>query len=70
MNRTTARTARKPHRCMTALCHIHPGDRYLEMVASPDHDDLGNLGWMRSAECANCAHRYGREHLLTEGDPQ
>jgi hypothetical protein len=65
MIRTTARVARKAHRC-THYCgnHIQSGDTYLEVVASPDHGDLSNPGWWRLAECAPCATRGSRGHLI------
>jgi heterodisulfide reductase subunit C len=43
---------------------ILPGDFYLEHVCSPDHDDIGNVGWWRAAECRECAERCGRGHLF------
>ncbi|MEA5367755.1 hypothetical protein VA596_50050 [Amycolatopsis sp., V23-08] len=63
MNRTTARRARKPHRCPYCSL-IKPGDVYLEHVVSPDHDGLGNTGWLRLPECASCARSCGRGHLI------
>lgn len=73
MIRSTAHTARKPHLCCDCNYSggkpaIQPGDRYLSMVASPDHDDLGNRHWWRLKECAECAERHGRGHLLA-GEP-
>lgn len=55
-----ARTARKPHTCSRCHTQIRPGTRYLSTVASPNHDDLGNTGWWRIAECAACAATCGR----------
>lgn len=67
MNRTTARRARKPHRCGN-VSHSQPcipaGAVYLEHVVSPDHDDLGNTGWWRLPECADDARAYQRGHLI------
>jgi hypothetical protein len=67
LNRTTARRARTPRRCADVdhkqPC-IRPGDVYLEHVASPDHDGLGNTGWWRLPECAADARRYDRGHLI------
>jgi hypothetical protein len=57
---TCARTARKPHTCNRCRTRIPAGARYLVHVASPDHDDLGNTGWWRLAECAACATSCGR----------
>jgi hypothetical protein len=65
VNRTTARTARRPRRCGAHGERISVGDRYLEHVASPNHSDLSNPTWWRDAECAGCARRYGRGHLLS-----
>jgi len=70
MIRTTPRTARRAHPCQhrgsypLANCRIQPGDRYLELVASPEHGDLGNQGWWRMAECAVHAEFHGRGELL------
>lgn len=69
MIRTTLRTARKARNCDSCLHRIRPGDLYLEHVASPDHDDLGNTRWRRSPECEDCAERYGRGHLLVKPKP-
>lgn len=55
MKRTTVRKARKTHYCSRCHGRIEPGTRYLEHVASPHHDDLGNEGWWRLAECIPCA---------------
>lgn len=63
MNRTTPRTARKAHRCECGA-RVAPGDRYLLHVISPHHDDIGNEGWWRAVECADCTTRYGRSALL------
>lgn len=59
MVRVTSRTAAKLHECGCGRW-IRRGDRYVELVASPDHGDLGNTGWWRIAECSECATRYGR----------
>lgn len=69
MTRTTLRTARKPRLCDSCLRWIKTGDLYLEHVASPNHEDLGNTRWRRSPECAACATRYGRAHLLVKPKP-
>jgi hypothetical protein len=55
MQRMTVRKAKKVHYCSRCHAKIEPGTRYLEHVASPDHDDLGNEGWWRLAECIPCA---------------
>lgn len=65
MTRTTPRVARKHHTC-DCRAPIRPGERYLEHVAAPDAPDLGNSQWWRLAECAECATRRGRAHLLVE----
>lgn len=59
MTRTTRRRARKAHRCGCGN-RIRPGELYLEHVASPQHEDLGNTRWWRLPECSECAERYGR----------
>jgi len=59
MNRTTLRTSARHRRCACGT-HIFVGDQYLEHVISPDHEDIGNSTWWRSAECRACAVRYGR----------
>ena len=67
MIRTTARTARRFYWCggeRYGHRQIKPGERYIEHVISPDHDDIGNSGWDRAQECAECATRYGRGDLL------
>lgn len=64
MNRTTLRKARRYRSCASSGTMILPGDLYLEHVCSPDHDDVGNVGWWRAAECRECAERYGRGHLF------
>lgn len=66
MIRTTVRTARQFHWCggWRYGHQIKPGERYIEHVISPDHEDIGNTGWSRAPECAECAERYGRGHLL------
>jgi hypothetical protein len=63
MTRTTPRKARRLRRCDGCKGQIIPGSRYLEHVASPDHEDLGNVTWWRLAECGECAERYGRAIL-------
>lgn len=64
MIRTVARVAAKPHSCGSCDRYIETGTRYLEHVASPNHDYLGNIGWWHTAECFSCAVRYGRGPLL------
>ena len=59
MIRTTERTSRKARRCDCGNV-ILPGDRYMEHVAAPGAEDLGNTRWWRIAECGECAVRYGR----------
>lgn len=61
MIRVTKRVARKRHACTACTHAILPGDSYLEHVASPYHDDLGNDHWWRLCECRDCGERYGRE---------
>lgn len=60
MIRNTERRSRKFRRCDRCKVAIQIGDRYLECVASPDHDDLGNTDWWRLAECESCAITFGR----------
>jgi uroporphyrinogen-III decarboxylase len=64
MTRVVARTARVQHVCDGCRRFIEEGERYLEHVAAPGHDLLGNTHWWRTAECADCATRYGREEAL------
>lgn len=66
MVRTCRRVARRAHRCGCGQ-RIAVGVVYLSMVLSPDHDGLGNRGWLRVAECAGCAARYGRAEFLEKG---
>jgi hypothetical protein len=58
------RVARKHHRC--ASCHhaIKPGQTYLSGVVFPGHDLISTPVPLRLSECASCAVRYGRAHLL------
>ena len=62
MQQRRVRRARKQHRCDGIDCNrvIKPGELYLSHIASPNHGDLGNLGWWRLLECADCAAKYGR----------
>lgn len=66
LERTVVRRARKQRPCGDSWCSvtIKRGDLYLEHVVSPGHVDLSNTGWRRLAECAECATRYGRGHML------
>ena len=59
MMRTTLRRAHKIHRCEGCESFIATGERYLEHVAAPNHDDLGNDHWWRLPECEACARRSG-----------
>lgn len=65
MTRTTSRKARVGRACDDCSAWIAPGEKYLEHVAAPDHNDLGNTHWWRIRECSRCAVRYGRGHLFT-----
>ena len=65
------RVARTRHRCYGNDPNTHriqPGDVYLEHTTFPGLDDMGYATAagrpIRSAECADCAQRYGRGHLL------
>lgn len=60
MIRSTPRTSRRFRRCDRCTAGIMPGERYLSLVASPDHGDLGNQQWWRGTECAECAALCGR----------
>jgi hypothetical protein len=62
--RVTRRVARKPRTCTGCDDRIPVGDAYLAQVCSPNHDGLGNEKWWQVDECASCANRYGRAHLL------
>ena len=59
MMRSTPRRSIKLRRCRCGTA-ILPGDDYVELVISPDHGDVGNVGWWRDAECRPCAVQYGR----------
>jgi hypothetical protein len=62
---TSRRVAKKYHRC--ASCDrtaIKPGQAYLSGVVFPGHDLIPTAVPLRLAECADCATRYGRAHLL------
>lgn len=63
MIRLTPRTARKTRTCACGQ-RILPGDLYLEQVVSPDHGEVGNVGWWRAAECYPCVSRHGRGYLF------
>lgn len=60
------RVARKEHHC-THCRVIEPGETYLECTEFPGADagyaDTAGRP-VRMAECADCATRYGRAHLL------
>jgi len=61
---TRFHTARKQYRCIgsgidTCRRTIEPGDRYARVVATPDHDGMGNERWWRLRECLPCAAFYG-----------
>ncbi|MDV2477138.1 hypothetical protein F8M49_20675 [Rhodococcus zopfii] len=70
MTITRRRVARKRHICFgctTAHGPIQPGEAYLEHTAFPgcDNDYADVAGHpFRAGECADCATRYGRAHLL------
>lgn len=53
------RRARKLWRCGCGGV-IFPGSKYLEQIATPSHEDLGNTHWWKIQECIECATRYGR----------
>lgn len=67
---TRRRVARKVHRCFgctTGHGPIRPGETYLEHTEFPGGDSgyadaVGHP--FRAGECADCARRYGRGHLL------
>jgi hypothetical protein len=71
MIRITQRTASKHLPCGWGKAHdIHPGERYLEHVCSPYHDDYENPRWLRSYECRPCAESSGRgSHFETRCGP-
>lgn len=66
MIRTTVRRAKRAYPCETGhpYCSIHRGEIYLEHVASPDHDGLGNDCWWTIRECEGCAKERGRRELI------
>lgn len=64
---TKRRVSRKYRTCGPHDCVIAPGDVYLEHTTFPGHDSgyataAGRP--VRMAECAWCAARYRRDHLL------
>lgn len=59
---TKRRVAHKHHRCECGR-GIEPGHVYLEHIGFPG-DLLDTVNRIR--ECAPCAQRYGREHLLDD----
>lgn len=59
MMRVSFRRARVLHRCRCGKA-ILPGDDYIDTVISPGHEEIGNAGWWRDAECRECSIRYGR----------
>lgn len=63
MIKSYARTANKTHWCDCGNV-IMSGDRYIEMVVSPDHEYLEYKHWSRFHECSVCATRYGRGDML------
>lgn len=68
--RTTPRRSRKERRCEGCRGRIGRGAFYLEHVIAPGHEDVGNVGWWRSPECAECAERYGRPILAGHAAPE
>lgn len=58
------RRARKTYRCdgdpypMGCAGPIRPGDTYVRSTATPDHGDLGNVGWWTLRYCVTCAEQY------------
>ncbi|MFJ8815455.1 hypothetical protein [Amycolatopsis thermoflava] len=64
MTRATAHRARKERRCSDCRRTIAVGEVYVRHVASPNDPDVGNEGWWRLNECADCARRCGRGDLI------
>lgn len=60
MIRRTVRTSRLHRHCDGCRALIRPGERYVECVASPHHDDLANPMWWRLDDCAECSARRGK----------
>jgi len=66
--RTTIRRSAKDRGCdgcwpQGGRSRIRKGDLYIEEVATPNHDDLGNLHWWRLAICAQCEEDNGRGRI-------
>lgn len=60
MIHTQTRTARKTHHCSRCQTPIRPGERHNAHTAFPHDNDLGNTGFWRLRECADCAEAAGR----------
>lgn len=57
-------TARRQYQCEASHTWAHDGtirkgDRYCVVVASPNHGDLGNRGWLWMRLCLACGEGYG-----------
>jgi hypothetical protein len=65
---TVRRVAMKLHRCNGCESTIKPGRPYLSGIVFPGHDLISTPVPVRLAECAECAARYGRAHLLETAD--
>lgn len=63
MIRHRVRTARVRHICENLGCHIQPGRKHIESIASPD-SDAGQGSWARFRLCAHCAERHELGHLI------
>ncbi|MGW1679367.1 hypothetical protein [Saccharopolyspora sp. NPDC002376] len=63
---STVHTAHKRHYCDSCTRYaIKPGQRYRKGAASPGHDTINETPrWLKFRECATCATRYGRGHLV------
>lgn len=65
MPNTVRRIARESHYCNGCDRNaITPGQPYLSGTVFPGHDLIPTTVPLRLAECADCAIRYGRAHLL------
>lgn len=69
--RRQARRSRRQRPCITCswpeyVTRIEPGDIYLHLVLFPRNDVWDNRVPITASECASCARKYDRGHLIDE----